>query len=192
MKQYTDKFIVAKRDIEIKGGDSIQKDAVGIIETELPESAIIYFIYIGQSVSLSTSEFEIINVDETGDQYPKKICNICHRLLGTENFVRNQNGVNNRHVRRPSCETCRKTLEGTPPNSHAKRERERNKPYKIPFECPICGKRTIAGVTSKIVLDHNHNTGEIRGWVCDSCNTGIGRFKDDIKLIKSAMKFLEQ
>ena len=70
-------------------------------------------------------------------------------------------------------------------------EWNKNKPQYVPFECPICAKRTIAGVTSKVVLDHNHRNGEARGWVCDSCNTGIGRFKDDIELIKRAIKFIE-
>lgn len=67
----------------------------------------------------------------------------------------------------------------------------KNKPENVPFECPICGKRTIAGVTSKVVLDHNHLTGEPRAWICDSCNTGIGRFKDDVALLQRAIKFLE-
>jgi transcription elongation factor Elf1 len=58
------------------------------------------------------------------------------------------------------------------------------------FECPICGKRTIAGITSKVVLDHDHETGEARAWICDSCNTGIGRFKDDVALLQRAIKFL--
>jgi transcription elongation factor Elf1 len=77
------------------------------------------------------------------------------------------------------------------PTAKAKLKWLNSKPENEPFECPICGKRTIAGVTSKVVLDHNHRTGEARGWICDSCNTGIGRFKDDIGLIKRAIKFLE-
>ena len=60
------------------------------------------------------------------------------------------------------------------------------------FECPICKKRTIPGLTSKIVLDHNHSTGKVRGWICDSCNTGIGRFKDDTKLLEEAIKYLQK
>ena len=77
------------------------------------------------------------------------------------------------------------------PNSQEKRKWEKDKPNKVPFECPICGKRTIAGITCKVVLDHNHQTGKVRGWVCDSCNTGIGRFKDDTELIKKAIKYVE-
>lgn len=68
----------------------------------------------------------------------------------------------------------------------------KKKPENEPFECPICKKRTIAGVTSKVVLEHDHHTGKAGGWICDSCNTGLGRFKDDIKLLKSAIEFLRK
>jgi RNase P subunit RPR2 len=51
--------------------------------------------------------------------------------------------------------------------------------YIIPkkfFICPICKKSSIPYVTAKLVIDHNHNTGNAREWICDSCNTGLGRF----------------
>ncbi len=62
------------------------------------------------------------------------------------------------------------------------------KTYEL-FKCPICTKVTIAGI-SKIVLDHNHKTGEVRGYLCESCNTGIGRFDDDPELIQKAIVWL--
>lgn len=68
----------------------------------------------------------------------------------------------------------------------------KEKPVNEPFECPVCKKRTIAGVTSKMVLEHDHLNGKVGGWICDSCNTGLGRFKDDIELLKSAIEFLKK
>ena len=191
MKQLTDKFVIAKRDIESTSGVLVQKDDVGIIEFESKESSSIFFIRIWQKVTLNKNDFEIFDAKKTGDGFPKKICNICHKLLSTAEFARNQNAINNRPVRRPSCKECRKQLEGKDTTPKAKLEWSKNKPQNEPFECPICGKRTIAGITSKVVLDHNHRTGEVRGWICDSCNTGIGRFKDDVELIKRAIKYLE-
>ncbi len=47
MKQLTDKFVVAKRDIESTSRILVQKDDVGIIEFESEESSSIYFIRIG-------------------------------------------------------------------------------------------------------------------------------------------------
>jgi hypothetical protein len=185
------KFVIAKKNIKVTDLVSVEIGDVGIIESESPEGTSIFFVRIWQKITLKNDDFKIFDVKKTGDAFPKKICNICHRLLATTQFDRNQNGINNRPVRRPSCKTCRKILDGMNIKPKAKGAWLKNKPSNIPFECPVCGKRTIAGVTSKIVLDHNHITGTPRAWICDSCNTGIGRFKDDIALLQKAIKFLE-
>jgi len=168
----------------------VENDDVGIIKSESDNETTIFFLRIWQEVTLGKNDVEEFNVKEMGDAFPKKICNICHKLLDTTLFDRNQNGINNRPVRRPSCKTCRKILDGMNLKPKLRGEWLTNKPVNVPFECPICGKRTIAGVTSKVVLDHNHLTGEPRAWICDSCNTGIGRFKDDVSLLQRAIKFL--
>ncbi len=191
MNAIRNKFVFAKKNINIAGKTIIKKDDVGIIESELKESAPIFFIRIWQKVTLNKNDFKIFDVKKTGDSFPKKICNICHKLLNTTIFAKNQNAKNNRSVRRPSCKECRKQLEGVDINRTEKNKWLKNKPTNEPFECPICLKRTIAGITSKVVLEHDHRSGKVRGWVCDSCNTGIGRFKDDKKILKRAIKFIE-
>ena len=52
-------------------------------------------------------------------------------------------------------------------------------------------KTTIVGIT-KQVLDHDHVTGKVRGYLCESCNTGIGRLDDNIKLIENALDWLKK
>ena len=44
----------------------------------------------------------------------------------------------------------------------------------------------------QLVVDHCHKTGKIRGLICDSCNVGLGRFKDNIDNLKNAIKYLEK
>ena len=34
--------------------------------------------------------------------------------------------------------------------------------------------------------------GEARAWICDSCNTGLGRFKDDILMLEKAIAYLKR
>jgi len=128
---------------------------------------------------------------QTGDNFPNKVCNVCHRLLPTERFDINQHGKNNRVVRRPSCIYCREVIDGVRLLNSEKKRLNAIKPHMTPFVCPICKKRTIPGLTSKVVIDHNHDTGYGRDWICDSCNTGLGRFKDNVELLESAIRFLQ-
>ena len=39
-------------------------------------------------------------------------------------------------------------------------------------ECPICGKEKI------LYIDHNHNTGKVRGLLCNHCNLMLGKFEE--------------
>lgn len=39
--------------------------------------------------------------------------------------------------------------------------------------------------------DHDHTTGLLRGALCSVCNAGIGRFSDSIRLLESAISYLD-
>ncbi len=51
--------------------------------------------------------------------------------------------------------------------------------------CEICG------TDKRLCYDHNHNTGEFRGVLCHWCNSALGDFKDNKKILLNAIKFLE-
>jgi len=59
--------------------------------------------------------------------------------------------------------------------------------------CAICGKPETRYKGDKQVLsiDHDHVTGKVRGLLCNSCNTAIGLFKDDLGILASAFEYLE-
>ena len=57
--------------------------------------------------------------------------------------------------------------------------------------CAICG-RTIAEEGRRLAVDHDHETGEVRGLLCGNCNQGLGRFMHDQELLHSAIAYLEQ
>ena len=41
-------------------------------------------------------------------------------------------------------------------------------------------------------VDHCHETGIIRGLLCNSCNKGLGFFKDDVSALQSAIIYLNE
>jgi hypothetical protein len=40
-------------------------------------------------------------------------------------------------------------------------------------------------------LDHCHETGEFRGFLCSNCNLGLGKFKDDPEILLNAIAYLQ-
>ena len=50
--------------------------------------------------------------------------------------------------------------------------------------CAICG------CEGRLTLDHCHDTGRLRGWLCSGCNTGIGLLKEDIQIMSNAMHYI--
>ena len=61
--------------------------------------------------------------------------------------------------------------------------------------CIICGKpetRTLYNTITHLVVDHNHETGKIRGLLCHNCNILIGCAKDNITMLQSAINYLHR
>lgn len=192
MTDLSSKFVVAKRGLIAPQEIVVEKGDVGAVKSEAKNHASVFFIRIWKQVELGKNDFKVIDVSKTGDGFSKKICHVCHKLKKTTDFARNQNAKNNRSVRRPSCKDCRVKMAGAGVSRTDRIEWLKKKPHNEPFECPVCKKRTIAGVTSKVVLEHDHRTGKPGGWICDSCNRGLGRFKDDVELLKSGIEFLKK
>lgn len=57
--------------------------------------------------------------------------------------------------------------------------------------CSICSSGSPGGRGSWN-LDHDHETGKIRGWICVSCNVGLGSLKDSPTVLVSALRYLHR
>ena len=120
---------------------------------------------------------------------------ITHVIIGAENMyqacrccghLKNEKEFNlhgyidqyGRRILRTDCRECQNAndrilyilkLEHGPPADH----------------CKICEKEC------KTVLDHCHDTLKFRGWLCQSCNIGIGKLKDSVEMLERAIKYLK-
>ena len=173
--------------------DLIEKNSVGVIESMVKEN-IVKIFFVGKRVELdiSLNEIEFLDVTKTGKPFEMKICNVCHILKRDyEDFEINQTDAQGRKTTRPSCRNCRIDIDGVKLLTSERKKMLENKPNKF-FVCPICEKGSIPDITANLVIDHNHDNGFAREWLCDSCNTGLGRFKDDITALNKAIKYLEK
>jgi len=56
--------------------------------------------------------------------------------------------------------------------------------------CAICGKPLKDGRGSNI--DHNHESGRIRGVLCHKCNTALGLLDDNVLLVDGMKNYLQK
>lgn len=62
--------------------------------------------------------------------------------------------------------------------------------------CAICHfpetNKHQSGTTKDLAVDHCHKTGKVRGLLCFRCNVAIGKMRDSVDILKSAISYLEK
>ncbi len=173
--------------------NDVVPNSLGIIKAINGNNAMVLFVGLNKLLRVSLEHLQAIEPNKTGKGYTQKICNICHILQETDQFDVNQTDAKGRKTTRPSCKTCRQGIDGVQLKPEEKKRMDKIKPPEgSVFECPICQKRTIVGITANLVRDHDHKTGQGREWICDSCNTGLGRFKDDAQFLHRVIAYLQR
>lgn len=54
--------------------------------------------------------------------------------------------------------------------------------------CAIC---EVVPRNKNLDIDHDHKTEKFRGLLCNSCNRGLGHFKDNPEFLRKAASYLE-
>ena len=108
-----------------------------------------------------------------------QFCRVCNELKHQKDFtVHSELDKYARRKLRNICKPC-----------HIK---EKNLTLKLrikhsppPKNCQICGEE------KKLQLDHCHKTNEFRGWLCNDCNSGLGKLGDDVPSLERGIKYLK-
>jgi len=54
-------------------------------------------------------------------------------------------------------------------------------------KCGICAKK----LDESFCVDHDHDTGRVRGLLCHNCNKGLGLLGDTVDSVEAALKYLK-
>lgn len=54
------------------------------------------------------------------------------------------------------------------------------------------GGCAICGCTDKLTVDHDHLTENVRGVLCQWCNSGLGQFRDSEERLSQAISYLRE
>lgn len=107
-------------------------------------------------------------------------CNEEKPLSDFPSHIRSQDGYDER------CKSCKYKAEVL------RKKLKKNAPP-MPSRCECCGKeQSDSWQTKTLCLDHNHDTNEFRGWLCDKCNRGIGFLGDNIEGVAKALAYLRK
>ena len=129
-------------------------------------------------------------------------CRICKKIKPLKSFHIKTSLTHNTGILDRSCNECERKA--------SKERRERRKNMVEPpddYRCPKCKRNqeeilNHTVVVDKItheraerrkkvwVVDHDHDTGKIRGIICNPCNIQLGAFKDSIEELEEAIKYL--
>lgn len=119
-----------------------------------------------------------------------KVCTSCYKEFTLDHFYKNSSG---KFGKSQKCKTCSKKI------SKYYRDLDPVKSFSNKYDanpediskllkgdkCDICGNSE-----DRLVIDHCHSTGELRGRLCFKCNLGLGYFKDNPDLLAVAACYL--
>jgi hypothetical protein len=133
-----------------------------------------------------------------------KVCKVCSLEQSLDCYSKG----NGKHKKLNVCKTCdakrrreyhaNLTEEQKQHKANIQKIRDYKVKYGLPEEiakqlasnregcCEICGE------TKLLVVDHCHNSGEVRGLLCQQCNSVLGYAKDNVETLGKAINYLRK
>jgi hypothetical protein len=133
-----------------------------------------------------------------------KTCSKCSAEKPLEDFYKFFDKWSGNHYPSARCKPCHQQYKRESPTTPRNRKAEKLQlRYGLTYEqwekmreteshsCMICGI-TEAEIDKKLDVDHCHNSGKVRGILCNPCNNMIGHAKDNIAVLQAAAAYLEE
>lgn len=132
-----------------------------------------------------------------------KACNVCGVTKSLEDFYRYNTRKNRPHY--ATCKECqkartRKWLDNNPESKAVSGWKQRGidctwEQFEQMLQeqdsvCKLCRKPAHSG--SRLAVDHNHESGEVRGLLCLSCNQLIGKIENGTVPFTRLITYLEK
>lgn len=134
-----------------------------------------------------------------------KVCSTCKSTQPIDQYHRSRSTNDGLD---PRCRSCRKAatarhnvdqaakrtghmlrLYGLTPEQYAAMFAEQD------GRCAICLEpetMTYRGKVKALSIDHDHESGQVRGLLCAACNFAIGKLRDNPALLRAAADYLER
>lgn len=101
---------------------------------------------------------------------------------------------------RNECKQChsRNVFKSAQKNPDVRMRRHYRRYYNITLEDVLAlrerqaGRCAICRREKKLVVDHDHATGRVRGLLCNGCNRALGYVEDNVETLKSAIEYLRE
>jgi len=128
----------------------------------------------------------------------KRTCTMCGIEKPLTAFQKDPKASCGHQSRCQRCKTniTREWRKKNPDKNKAQRHRQRLKRYGLTegdFDRMVeksGGRCEICGAQEELHIDHNHQTGRVRGLICQNCNIAIGKSHERIPILQNMIHYL--
>jgi hypothetical protein len=133
-----------------------------------------------------------------------KACRLCEQEKDESEFYRFFDRWTDKHYLSARCKPCHQEYKRQSPTTPRNRKAEKLQlRYGLTYEqwekmrekegyrCMVCGI-TEDELGKHLDVDHCHDSGKVRGLLCNPCNTMIGHSRDNIAVLEAAARYLKE